>query len=203
MLSTLDLTAGFHQIELEESCRDITTFGCPSGKYRFKRLPFGLKNASSIFQQTVDKVLRGQSGADCYIDDILIYSETWEEHLVTLGKVLTRLEDAGLKVKRAKCKFGKRTLRYLGHIVGGGTVAVLKDRVKALKEWPKPTTKKQVKAFLGTVGYYRRFVPNFAQWTSALTPLTQREAPDRVLWTKASESAFIHVRECLCNAVYS
>ncbi len=190
-LSTLDLTAGFHQLEVAEEDRDITTFGSPWGTYKFNRMPFGLKNAPAIFQQAVDGVLASVNDVSgCYIDDVLIYTKTWDEHLVALRRVLACLSKAGLTVKLKKCSFGKSRLRYLGHLIGGGRLSVPNDRVTVLAEWPLPSTKRQLKRFLGTVGFYRKFVKDFAAAAALLTPMTTKGAPDTLVWIKEGESAF-------------
>ncbi len=158
VLSTIDLTAGFHQIELELSCRDLTTFVCPEGKFRYRRLPFGHKNAPATFQSMVDGVLRDVNHCVGYIDDILVYSSSWEEHLVDLDRLFSVLFGRGLCVKRGKCCFGRVRVLYLGHLVGCGRLSIPEERVKAVKDWPRPTVKRQLKTFLGTIGYYRKFV---------------------------------------------
>ncbi len=130
----------------------------------------------------------------CYIDDVLIYSRNWEQHLIDLRNVLRCIRDAGLKVKMRKCSFGKQKLRYLGHLIGEGVVSVPNDRVTALAEWPKPITKRQLKRFLGTVGFYRKFVQDFAASAALLTPLTGKGSPDRLVWTSEGELAFNNLK---------
>ena len=133
VLSKVDLTSGFHQIPVEPEYRDITTFLSPKGKFRFVRMPFGLKNAPSHFQRTMEKVLAPV--ADCaavYIDDIIIFSSSWKEHLDHLVRVFECFRQAGLTAKSSKCSFGKSYMEYLGHTTGSGTLAVPKQRITAL-----------------------------------------------------------------------
>ncbi len=183
-LSTLDLSSGFHQLEMEESSSDLTTFVCPFGKFRFKRMPFGLKYAPAIFQAAVEEVLKSV-GNICknYVDDVVVYSGSWSDHLKHLQEVITCLGSAGLTIKAKKCVFGRKHLIYLGHKIGGGTLAVPELRVKCQSEFSRPNTKKQLRSFLGSFSYYRKFIPGFAKFSSALTPATSLRAPLRVVWT--------------------
>ena len=152
-LSKLDLTKGFYQIPLEAHDRDKTSFCTPWGKFRFTRMPFGLQNAPATFQRMMHDVLRGQEEhAASYIDDILVYSLNWEEHIAHIKAVLEALRQSGLTAKPAKCQWGSSKLEYLGHIVGEGKVEVPQARVKAIKEFKCPETIRQLQAFLGTTG---------------------------------------------------
>ncbi len=110
--------------------------------------------------------------AKVYIDDILVVSESWNSHLRHLRMVLDALKEAGLTCKRSKCSFGKRTLEFLGHQLGGGKISVPASRVEAIRAHPLPMTRKQLRAFLGLVGFYRRFIAGFHRWSSILTPHT-------------------------------
>ncbi len=198
VLSKIDLAKGFHQVVVKVEDRDKTSFICPFGKYRYIRMPFGLTNAPSVFQRLMEEVL-----VDCnefsrvYIDDILVVSSCWEEHVCHLRKVLEVLREAGLTCKRTKCQFGKRTLEFLGHQIGDGKVSVPAARVAAIKDHPVPQTRKQLRAFLGLVGFYRRFVPGFHRWSSVLTPHTSTAMSGRVSWTSVMLDAF----RALCNSL--
>ncbi len=162
MLSKVDLAKGFHQVLVDERDRDKTSFVCPFGKFRFVRMPFGLTNAPSVFQRLMDCVLVECSEyAKVYIDDILIASRSWEEHLGHVREVLRTLREAGLTCRRSKCSFGKRSLEFLGHLIGDSMISVPAARVGAIKNHPLPKTRRQLRAFLGLVGYYRRFIGGF------------------------------------------
>jgi len=202
VLSKLDLTAGFHQVRMEEASSKFTTFSCPLGKFRFVRMPFGLKNAPAIFQNIVEQVLKPVCNVSKnYIDDIVVFSYSWEDHVRDVGDVLKCLNEAGLKVKYKKCEFGRKTMSYLGHQIGSGTIAVPAVRVKAMMEYTRPNTKHQLREFLGSIGYYREFIPNFASYSCLLTPSTSLTAPLRVSWTEEMDSAFSKLKHLLCNAV--
>ncbi len=200
-LSTLDLTAGFHQLAMEECSSELTTFVCPFGKFRYLRMPFGLKNAPAIFQAVIENVLKPVS--DCcrnYVDDVVIYSRTWSDHLYHLRKVIECLGASGLTIKLRKCCFGRTHLLYLGHKIGAGLLAVPEHRVSALAHFVRPRTKKQLRSFLGSVSYYRRFIPNFADCSSTLTPATSLRAPLQVVWTEEMDSRFCELKLSLCRS---
>ena len=202
VLSKLDLTAGFHQIAMDEPSSELTTFVCPSGKYKFVRMPFGLKNAPAIFQEIIERVLKPvQNNSSNYIDDVLVYSDSWADHLLHLTSVFECLRGAGLTAKRAKCEFGRSYMLFLGHKIGCGSLSIPIHRVSAIREYPKPCTKKQMRAFLGSMGYYRQFVPNFGKWSSVLTPATALNAPKVVSWTEDMEAAFENLKVSLCASV--
>ena len=184
VLSKVDLTAGFHQIPVEQHSRDFTTFLSPKGKYRFVRMPFGLKNAPSHFQRTIEKVL--EPVADCaavYIDDIIIYSSSWQDHITHLARVFDCFKLAGLTAKLSKCDFGKTQVQYLGHIIGSGQLAVPQHRVESLAKYKCPITKKTLRSFLGSMSYYRQFITKYADLSALLTPATSVSSPQSVVWT--------------------
>ena len=199
-LSKLDLSKGFYQIPVEENSIDKTAFITPFGKYAFTRMPFGLRNAPSIFQRTMEIVLRGcYNFAAPYIDDVVVYSENGSEHLVHLRLVLEAFRLHGLTVKLKKCSFGRRRLEYLGHMIGDGQLAVPEHRAVAMAQYIQPRTKKDLRAFLGAASYYRRFVCNFASYSSRLSPSTSKKAPSVVLWDDVMLEAFHKLRVSLVD----
>ena len=128
-------------------------------------MPFGMINATSTFQRLMDEVLRGkQDSSSAYIDDILIYSSSWGEHLAHVKETLMCLRRARLTAKWSKCEWGKEQLEYLGHRIGGGIVEVPEARVKAMAEFRQPVTKKDVRAFLGTTGITENLFQDMEQW---------------------------------------
>lgn len=156
-ISTLDLTREYWQVPVSNDSIEKTAFVTSQGLYEFKRMPFGLHGAPATFQRLVNKVLRDcRSFAIAYLDDIVIFSATWEEHLLHLDQVLTRLSEAGLTAKPGKCQLGAQQVVYLGYVVGGGQVRPTEDKVRAVKGSARPLTKKDVRSFLGLTGYYRR-----------------------------------------------
>ncbi len=202
VLSKVDLAKGFHQVEVEECDRVKTSFVCPFGKFQYRRMTFGLTNAPSMFQRLMDEVLVSCTDfAKVYIDDILVVSECWEVHLCHLRALLEVLKEAGLTCKRSKCVFGKRRLTFLGHEIGDGVVRVPEARVREIEEHPLPRTRRQLCAFLGLIGYYRRFVSGFHEWSSVLTPYTSKAPSGEIEWDSQMLEAFHMLCKCLCNAV--
>ena len=164
VISTLDLAKGYWQIPMSPSSREKTAFATPFGLFEFDVMPFGLHNAPATFQRLMNHILRDcQSFARAYyIDDIVIFSQSWEEHVRHLSEVFKRLA-ANLRVKLEKCPFGCVRAHYLGHVIGQGKVEPEEGKVAAVRDYPTPITKRDVQAFLGLVGYYRHFVPHFAE----------------------------------------
>ncbi|XP_078246503.1 uncharacterized protein LOC144588161 [Pogona vitticeps] len=199
-ISSLDLVKGYWQLRIDPRDQEKTAFCSPFGLYEFRVLSFGLRNAPATFQRLMDQTLAGLSDFTvAYIDDIGIFSNTWEDHLIHLELVLQRLSAAGLTVKASKCQLGSPEIKYLGHMVGGGVIKPLEAKVEAVRDWPRPNTKKKVKSFLGLVGYYRKFIPRFSEIAAPLTDLTRKTADDRIPWTSDCEAAFQRLKEALIN----
>ena len=199
-LSTLDLSRGYWQVPVSEDSRTKTAFTTPYGLFQFKVMPFGLQGASATFQRMMDIVLDDVGEyASAYLDDVVIYSKTWEEHLLHLKEILRRLGRGGLTVKPKKCQFGMEQCTYLGHVVGNGEVRPEQSKQQAVKDFPTPKTKKQVRAFLGLTGYYRKFIPGYAETAAVLTDLTRKTAPNQVDWSAACEQAFNALKSALCS----
>ena len=162
-------------------------------------MPFGLMGAPATFQRVMDQLLTGlQDFTSAYLDDLIVFSSTWEEHLRHLALVLNKLQGAGLTAKPGKCQFGMTRCSYLGHVVGGGEVQMERDKVEAVKAMPVPRTKKDIRIFLGLTGYYRRFIPNYASIAAPLTDLTRKLQPNLVQWTPSAQTAFQQLKSILC-----
>ncbi|XP_078233573.1 uncharacterized protein LOC140707984 [Pogona vitticeps] len=199
-ISSLDLVKGYWQLRIDPRDQEKTAFCSPFGLYEFRVLSFGLRNAPATFQRLMDQTLAGLSDFTvAYIDDIGIFSNTWEDHLIHLELVLQRLSAAGLTVKASKCQLGSPEIKYLGHMVGGGMIKPLEAKIEAVRDWPRPNTKKKVKSFLGLVGYDRKFIPRFSEIAAPLTDLTRKKADDRIPWTGDCEAAFQRLKEALIN----
>ena len=196
VFSTIDLRSGYYHVGLTRESRPKSAFVVPMGKWQFKHTPFGLSQAPAYFQLLIDKVLTGCSEfAMGYLDDIIIFSRSEEEHLVHLEKIFRRLQEFGLKMKREKCAFFKKHIQYLGHLVSEKGFEPLPEKLEAIKKMPAPTTSKEVKQFLGLIGYYRKFVPRFSDISRPLTRLTRHDTPFE--WTEQCGKAFNHLRELL------
>uniref|UniRef100_A0ABM5GF55 ribonuclease H n=1 Tax=Pogona vitticeps TaxID=103695 RepID=A0ABM5GF55_9SAUR len=143
-ISSLDLVKGYWQLRIDPRDQEKTAFCSPFGLYEFRVLSFGLRNAPATFQRLMDQTLAGLSDFTvAYIDDIGIFSNTWEDHLIHLELVLQRLSAAGLTVKASKCQLGSPEIKYLGHMVGGGVIKPLEAKIEAVRDWPRPNTKKK------------------------------------------------------------
>ena len=175
VLTTLDLARGFWQVKVKELAREKTAFITPYGLYQFKVMPFGLNGAPATFQWLMDKVMRGtEMYVGVYMDDV-VYSDRWEDHVRHLREALERLRAAGLTAKPSKCHLGMSHCYYLGCMVGGGMVKPDQRKVDVVKEFPTPQTKKQVRAFLGLSGYYRKFIPGYSVVAAELTDLVRKK----------------------------
>ena len=200
-ITILDLSKGYWQVPMKEEDRAKTAFTTSFGHFQFKVMPFGLNGAPATFQRMMDSLLQGlQNSAGAYIDDIIIYSETWREHLQHVKQVLLRLRANHLTAKPAKCQFGMKECGYLGHIVGNGLVRPDPDKVRAVLEFPTPHTKKQIRSFLGLSGYYRRFIRDYATIATPLTNLTKKKLPDKVQWTDTCAQAFGLLKKALTDS---
>uniref|UniRef100_A0A9J8C7I0 Gypsy retrotransposon integrase-like protein 1 n=1 Tax=Cyprinus carpio carpio TaxID=630221 RepID=A0A9J8C7I0_CYPCA len=197
-ISTLDLTKGYWQVPLSEQAKPKTAFSTPNGHWHYRVLPFGLHGAPATFQRLMDVILRPhQAYAAAYIDDVVIHSETWEDHLERLRRVLLELRRAGLTANPRKCHLALSEAKYLGYQVGRGLIRPQEKKVAAFLSAPRPTSKTQVRAFLGLAGYYRCFIPNFSSLASPLTDLTRKGQPEKVQWTPETEEAFNRVKAAL------
>ena len=162
--STLDLASGYWQIGLSEKAKLKSAFCSTSGLYQFRVMPFGLTNAPATFQRLMERVLAGLQWNIClvYIDDIIIFSRTVDEHIQQLQTVFDRLKHAKLKLKPKKCHLFQKKVQYLGHVVSEAGIETDPDKISAVKDWPRPQTVTDVRSFIGLCSYYRRFIPEFA-----------------------------------------
>ena len=146
-------------------------------------VPFGLAQAPAYFQALINKVLKGlHKIAVAYLDDIIIFSKSEEEHLEHLRIIFQRLKEAGLKLKRSKCDFMKTQIQYLGHLISSSGIQPLPEKLESIKNMPAPRSPKEVKQFLGLAGYYHKFVPRFLDLSRPLTRLTRKDVLFE--WTK-------------------
>ena len=196
--SAIDMRSGYFHLGLSNDAKPKTAFvpGGPHGaKYEFNRCPFGLSQAPAYFQRLIHEVLKGITFAFGYLDDILIFSPDNKTHLKHLEIVFQRLREADLKLKASKCNFFKKHIQYLGHLVSGEGIEPLPEKLEAVRKMPPPTTPKEVRQFLGLVGYYRKFVPKFADIARPLTNLTKLDVPYE--WTTRCQEAFEFLKEML------
>ena len=193
--STFDMRSGYYHMVLSEKSRPKSAFVSSFGKWEFKRCPFGLAQAPAYFQRLVNEVLSGLTFAFGYLDDILVYSPDMETHLEHLRKLFMRLREANLKLKEVKCNFLKKHIQYLGHIILGKGLTPVPEKLACIKDMPPPKTAKEVKQFLGLIGYYRKFVPRFSDLARPLNMLTRKNIPFE--WTPICQESFELLKSCL------
>ncbi|KAL8615896.1 hypothetical protein ACOMHN_058963 [Nucella lapillus] len=193
----IDLSKGYWQIALSEDSKEATAFSTPTGLFQWRVLPFGMVNAPAVFTRMMRKLLKGLKGVENFMDDILIASETWEEHMSQLAEVLLRLRRANLTARPTKCQIGYPDLEFLGFVVGENTKQPEKSKIERMLSSARPKSKTEVRSLLGLIGFYREFVPNFAAITSPLSDLTKKGQPPVVQWTEAAEKALKTVKERL------
>lgn len=169
--TTLDLASGFYQVEMDPNDVEKTAFNVEHGHFEFLRMPMGLKNSPSTFQRVMDNVLRGLQNEIClvYLDDIIVFSTSLQEHMTNLEKVFQRLRESNFKIQMDKSEFLKLETAYLGHIITRDGIKPNPDKISAINKYPIPKTPKEIKQFLGLLGYYRKFIPDFARITKPLT----------------------------------
>lgn len=213
--SKLDLKSGYWQVELDEEDKPKTAFSVGGlGFFECNRMPFGLSNAPATFQRLMERCMGDLNLRDCliYLDDIIIFSDDIDSHLDRLDKVFSRLSSFNLKIKPAKCEFFKTKTTYLGHVVSSSGIEADPGKTEAVRTWPVPKTVKEVRKFLGFVGYYRRFIKDFSKIARPLNdllighptsksskqkPKTQKRVPFR--WEDPQQIAFDSLKEKLCH----
>ena len=199
-VSTLDLTKGYWQVPLTHRAKPKTAFVTPDGLFNYTVLPFGVHGAPATFQRLMDRVLRPHRAyAAAYLDDIVIQSTSWAEHLEHLEAILGALRRAGLTANAKKCRLGLTETDYLGFTIGRGCVKPQTRKVEKIKNWPRPVTKKQTKSFLGLIAYYSKFINNFSTIAAPLYELTRQRLPHHVTWTDEAEEAFRALKQALCE----
>lgn len=199
-ISKIDLKDAFWQIELDSQSRAKTAFTVPNRPlYQFKRMPFGLSNAPQTLCRLMDMVIpyNMKSHVLVYLDDLLVLSSTFEDHLKHLAEVAVQLRKAGLTINVAKSQFGLKQVQYLGFIVGEGTLQTNSEKVRAVAEFPVPNTQKQLRRFLGMTGWYQRFL---SQYSTVIFPLTELLGKKAFKWNEQAQSAFEEIKKRLCSA---
>lgn len=197
--TTLDLASGFHQIEMHENSIEKTAFNTENGHYEYVRMPFGLKNAPATFQRVMDNVLKDLQHKICfvYMDDIIIFSTSLQEHIQNLELVFKTLAEANLKIQLDKSEFLCKQVEFLGHIITPEGIRPNPKKIESIKNFPLPKTTKEIKSFLGLLGFYRKFIPNFAKITK---PLTQRLKKDaKIDFSQDYLDCFETCKNLLCN----
>ena len=194
----LDASSGFWQIPLDESSSYLCTFATPFGRYRFCRLPFGIKSAPEVFQKEVLRHFGDLPGVVNFEDDLCVWSKTLEEHVERLKKVFERARKCGIKFNRKKCEFAKIFLPYLGHILTQDGIKVDDNKVFAIQNMPIPQNKEELMRFLGMVTYLTKFIPTMSTITAPLRNLLEKDT--EWLWLKQHTDAVNHLKDLISNA---
>jgi hypothetical protein len=198
--SSIDLASGYWQVKLTDRAKLKSAFISRYGLYQFLVMPFGLTNAPATFQRLMDLVLAGLNWVECmvYLDDIIIFSRTWEEHLQRVDHVMERLRKFKLKAKLQKCQFGARSINYLGHVISADGIAPDPSKIRTIQTLPNPQNVSELRAFLGFVGYYRRFIDQYAEIAEPLNQLLKKNKPYD--WTEECSRAVQTFKERLASA---
>ena len=205
--SVLDMKSGYHQVEIDEHHKERTAFTVgPLGFFEYNRMPFGLSNAPATYQRLMELCLDGLHLSICfiYLDDVIIFSNSFEEHLDRLQKVLERIRQSGLKLSPKKCFFFQEKVKYVGHVVSQVGIEADPDKIEKVRSWPTPTTSgEQVRQFLGFAGYYRKFVKNFSKIAKPLLelmPAPKKSSKDKKWqWGDAEQRAFEELKVALTS----
>lgn len=211
--STIDLSQGYYQIPVADEDVEKTAFSTRMGHYEFLRMPFGLCSAPATFQQMMHKVLSNHNWEKCliYIDDVLIFGRSAEEHYQRLRSVLQRIREAGLKLSPEKCVFMQREVEFLGHVIGKDGIKTSDTKIEKILKWPTPANEDQLRSFLGLCGYYRRFIKGYCYLAAPLEKLCQgtfqKSKPNRkttverkLEWNEQHEQNFQKLKNALVSA---
>ena len=196
--STLDLTAGHHHILLDKSSIPKTAFNSPFRKYEYIKVPFRLAHAPAYFQELMTRILKDFNFTITYLDYIIIFSRTAEEHLPYIRKVFEKLQSAKLSMKLSKWQFFSKEIQYFGHILSTKGIHPLPSKTQAIQKMHPPSTLKQVSAFLGLVGYYRKFITNLMKIAKPLTLLTRQQV--KFEWISEHQETFLKLNNSIIQA---
>ena len=196
-ITKCDLIKGFWQIPMKASSKKYTAFSTEVGLKQFKYMPFGMVNASSVFCRMVRKLLDGIENVESFIDDIIIHNSTWDDHLLTVRLVLERLRKHGLTARPSKFEFGCMETKLLGHVVGDNKVKPQAEKIVRILGLKRPKTKKELRSFMGMVGYYQKFIPKYSDIAHGLTGMVCKSKPNILVWDENSIKAFNELRTVL------
>jgi transposase InsO family protein len=199
----LDLASGYWGIPMHPDDMEKTAFVAPKGKFEFVVMPYGLVNAQATFQRNMDMLVKqlhdeGHKQVEAYVDNIYVFSQTFEDHISTLSRLFHYVDFYNLSLRADKCEFAKAEIECLGFIVNGQTVCPTPDNVKKVKDFPCPTTRKRLQSFLGIANFNRKFIKNYSAITEPLTSMTSSKK--KFVWGSAQDEAFQKVKDCISKA---
>lgn len=198
--STLDINSAFWAIPLRIEDRKKTAFVTQEGHFQWTCLPFGLKTSPAIFQRILNNIIRKyklSNFAVNYIDDILVFSKSFKEHINHLTQLLTAIQEEGFRLKFTKCKFAENSVKYLGHMISNNSIHPIKDNLISIRDFPTPKTQKNVRQFLGKINFYNKYIPNIAITLDPLHNLLRKG--QKFLWTKDCQQSFDKMKQMLCS----
>lgn len=200
-ISAIDLSQAYHQVKVHKKSRKFTAFRVPGkGVFHYKRMPYGLTNAPGVFQAIIDGLFRPEFEPHvfAYLDDIIIVTETFEEHTYWLEKVLKKLKEANLTVNPEKCKICCSEVAFLGYIVNARGLQIDPAKCAAVENFPAPLNPRQVRRFIGMSSWYRQFIPHFASRIAPISKLLRKK--QLWVWGAEQQSAFDDIKKCLTSA---
>ena len=202
--SSLDLSMGYHQVEVREEDIEKTAFSTKTGQYTYKRMPFGLCSAPSTFQMVMNGLLRNFTWRQCvcYLDDVLIFGKTLKEHVLNLSSIFDALLKAGVKLSPNKCFFLRKELKFLGHVINAKGIQTDPEKTSKIKEWPIPQSNKELHSFMGLANYYRSFIKDYANVVNPLEKLLNKtkEKSSKWVWEEDHNIAFETIKMLLTSA---
>ena len=184
---------------MKDEDKEKTAFSSSLGLLQFRRMPFGLVNAGATYSRMMRNLVDGLDGVAFYVDDVIVHSRTWDQHVETLSELFARIREASLTVKPSKCWLGYSKVDFLGHRVGDGNILTQDDKVDKVMKAERPHTKTQVRSLLGLAGYYRKYIQNYASVVTPLINLTKKGQPNQVIWTDETETAFNELKSRFCD----
>lgn len=190
----------YWQVEMDEQSKEKTAFTSHMGLFQFNVLPFGLTNAGACFERLMEFVLKGYQWKRClcYVDDVIVFGNTFENTLTNLRLVFQRFREANLKLKPSKCSLFQDHVLFLGHMISSEGIICDPSKIETVQKWPVPTNVHEIRSFLGLAGYYRRFIPQFSEIASPLTELTKKGR--KFTWSLECQEAFEKLKDKLTSA---
>jgi hypothetical protein len=199
-ISSVDMCQGFYNIPIAEHCKSLTAFRCFKGLFEYSVLGMGLKTASQTQQRLLDRILlTAEDYAAAYVDDVIIFSDSWDLHVKHIKDVLQRICEAGLTIKASKCQWALERLKCLGYIIEDGKIKPDDAKIEAITSVPTPTTKKQLRSWLGLIGYYRSLIRGHSSLTFNLTELLKKSAPEKLKWGIEHQANFEKLKNALLS----
>lgn len=198
VFTKLDAVSGFWQIKLDDESTKLCTFNSPFGRYSFKRLPFGIKSASEVYQRNISEMVQDLDGCEAIIDDILVWGRDMEEHDGRLKLVMDRIRDNNMKLSPQKCEFRKSQITYVGHVLTDKGLQPDPEKVRAVQNMTRPTNKQEVQTFMGFITYLGKFLPNLSEVSAPLRSLTEKDVSFH--WDSEQEASFQKLKNLVTDS---